>query len=108
MSDLTPVHDSDFQDKVLSAGKPVLVDFWAPWCQPCRIVQPIVAEIASERDDIEVYSLNIDDNPQVAGSLNIMSIPTLVLFRDGQEAMRNVGSQPKRSIASQIDAVLGA
>ena len=81
---LNEVTDNNFQAEVLEADKPVLVDFWAPWCGPCRIVAPHLEELAGERDDLRVVKLNVDDNPQTAAQYNVMSIPTLLLFKNGQ------------------------
>ena len=83
---INEVTDSNFQAEVLEADKPVLVDFWAPWCGPCRIVAPHLEELASERDDIRIVKLNTDENPQVSAQYNVMSIPTLLLFKHGQRA----------------------
>ena len=77
---LDEVTDNNFQAEVLEADKPVLVDFWAPWCGPCRIIAPHLEELQSERDDLRVVKLNVDDNPQTAAQYNVMSIPMLLLF----------------------------
>ena len=85
---LPDVTDANFQNEVLDSGEPVLVDFWAPWCGPCRVVHPILEEMSGERDDVRIVSLNIDDNQNTAAQFDVLSIPTLILFKDGAEAKR--------------------
>jgi thioredoxin 1 len=103
---LSDVTDATFQADVLDADGPVLVDFWAPWCGPCRVVHPILEEIAAERDELTVLSLNVDDNQQTAGRYEVLSIPTLILFRDGAEAKRVVGALPKRRLEAELEPAL--
>ena len=86
---LDEVTDNNFQAEVLEADKPVLVDFWAPWCGPCRIIAPHLEELQSEREDLRVVKLNVDDNPQTAAQYNVMSIPMLLLFKNGQARTRS-------------------
>lgn len=105
---LPDVTDTNFQSDVLEADGPVLVDFWAPWCGPCRVVHPILEEMAGERDDIRIVSLNVDDNQQTAGSYDVLSIPTLILFKDGSEAKRIVGALPKRRLEAELEPALTA
>jgi thioredoxin 1 len=104
---LSDVTDATFQADVLDADGPVLVDFWAPWCGPCRVVHPILEEIAAERNgDLKVLSLNVDDNQQTAGRYEVLSIPTMILFRDGAEAKRVVGALPKRRLEAELEPAL--
>jgi thioredoxin 1 len=100
---LPDVTDASFQADVLEADGPVLVDFWAPWCGPCRVVHQILEEIAAERDELTVLSLNVDDNQQTAGRYEVLSIPTMILFKDGAEAKRVVGALPKRRLEAELE-----
>jgi thioredoxin 1 len=103
---LPDVTDANFQADVLESDTPTLVDFWAPWCGPCRVVHPILEEIAAEREDLRIVSLNVDDNQQTAGRYEVLSIPTLILFKDGAEAKRVVGAMPKRRLESELEPAL--
>jgi thioredoxin 1 len=100
-----PIHvtDADFEVSVLKSETPVIVDFWAPWCGPCRVVGPVVEEIAKEQPDLKVLKLNIDDNQQTAAQLQVLSIPTLILFKNGAEAKRVVGAYPKRKLEADLE-----
>ena len=101
------VTDGNFQDVIMSADKPALVDFWAVWCGPCRAVAPIVEEIADEYDGRAVIGkLDVDQNKQIATQLGIQAIPTLLLIKDGQIADRIVGMVDKKSLAAKLDALL--
>ena len=102
MAGITEVTDTNFQAEVLESGQPVLVDFWAPWCGPCRVVAPVLEEIAGERDDLRIVKLNTDENPQTAGSYGIMSIPTMILFKHGQPVKQIVGAKPKRALEAEL------
>jgi thioredoxin 1 len=102
-----PVTDEQWKQEVLEADKPVLVDFWAEWCGPCRMVSPIVDEIGNEqRDALKVLKLNVDENPQTARQYGIMSIPTLMVFKDGEPVKRIVGARGKEQLLSDISEVL--
>ena len=100
---INEVTDANFQSEVLEAEKPVLVDFWAPWCGPCRIVAPHLEELAGEREDLTVVKLNVDDNPQTAAKYSVMSIPTLILFKHGQVAHQIIGALPKSRLVQEIE-----
>ncbi|UCH85664.1 MAG: thioredoxin [Candidatus Latescibacterota bacterium] len=107
MSKKLEFNDANFESEVINSDKPVLVDFWAPWCGPCRIVDPIVEEIANDYEGkLKVGKMNTDDNRETASKLGIMSIPTLLIFKGGKEQERIVGAQPKPSITEKIDSVL--
>ena len=103
---LPDVTDATFQAEVLESEKPVLVDFWAPWCGPCRVVHPILEEMAAERDDVRIVSLNVDDNQQSAARYEVLSIPTMILFRNGAETKRVVGALPKKRLEAELDPAL--
>ena len=97
------VSDQDFEGKVLHSERPVLVDFWAEWCVPCHMVSPVVEEIAREHTgDLKALKLNVDDNPETARKYGVMSIPTLILFRDGDVRARVVGARGKDAILREI------
>ena len=98
----TVVTDSTFEQEVLKSGTPVLVDFWATWCGPCRMVAPVLEEIASEKDNVRVAKLDVDANPITAGRFGVRAIPTMILFKDGKEAQRLVGYMTKDRLLQQI------
>ncbi len=106
MANLPQVTDNNFQAEVLEAGEPVLVDFWAPWCGPCRVVHPILEEMAQERDDIKIVSLNIDENQDTASQYQVMSIPTMIVFKAGQPAKTIVGAMPKKRLEQELEPAL--
>ena len=107
MSAATPVSDSTFQEEVLNSQMPVLVDFWAPWCGPCRMVAPVVEEIADQyKDQVKVVKVNTDENPNVASQYGIRSIPTLMIFKGGQRVDMVVGAVPKTTLANTLEKYL--
>jgi thioredoxin 1 len=103
---LHDVTDATFQSEVLQADGPVLVDFWAPWCGPCRVVHPVLEEIDAERDDLKIVSLNVDENQQTAADYEVLSIPTLILFKGGEVAKKVIGAMPKRRLEAEIEPAL--
>ncbi|MGB2925711.1 MAG: thioredoxin [Limnothrix sp.] len=107
MSKIAAVTDASFPQEVLESDVPVLVDFWAPWCGPCRMVAPVVEEIAGQYEEkIKVFKLNTDENPGVASEYGIRSIPTLMLFKGGKKVDMVVGAVPKTTLADVIDKQL--
>lgn len=108
MSKPAPVDDSTFEQLVLKAKKPVLVDFWAAWCKPCLAVAPILEELANEYDNkISFVKLDVDHSPKTPGSYGIMSIPTLLIFKNGKPVSHIVGLRPKGELKRNLDAALG-
>ena len=103
---INEVTDSNFQAEVIESETPVLVDFWAPWCGPCRVIAPSLEEIASEREDLEIVKLNVDDNQATAARYDVMSIPTLILFKNGEPATRIIGALPKRRLVQELEPAL--
>lgn len=96
------VNNSNFQSEVINSDKPVLLDFWASWCAPCRMLSPVVDEIANERSDIKVGKINVDEGPELAGKFGVMSIPTLVVMKNGKIVDQSVGVRPKAQILSML------
>jgi thioredoxin 1 len=99
------VTDDNFQAEVLEADGPVLVDFTAAWCPPCRVMKPVLAELAEERPDLRIVHIDVDAEQQVAARYDVLSMPTFLLFRAGEPVLRLVGSRPKRRLADELDAV---
>jgi thioredoxin 1 len=107
MAHPTDTTDATFDSDVIQSDLPVLVDFWAPWCGPCRMVAPVVEELSQEYDGkVKFVKLNTDDNPQVAGKFGIRSIPTLLIFKNGELSGQVVGFRPKSELAKHLDAAL--
>ena len=96
------VNKDNFQKEVLESEKTVLVDFWADWCGPCRMLSPLVDQIAEEKTDIKVCKINVDDNYELASQFKVMSIPTLIVFREGKEVNRSLGAVPKNQILTLL------
>lgn len=104
MANVVEITDATFESEVIKADTPVLVDFWAPWCGPCKALGPVLSEIAGEREsEVKVVKINIDDNQEYAFKLGVMSIPTLVVFKDGQPVDKIVGAHPKATIEARIN-----
>ena len=96
------INNQNFKNEVLRSDKPILLDFWASWCGPCRMVLPIVEEIAEERQDIKVGKINVDEQPELASQFGVMSIPTLVVIKDGKIVNRAMGARPKGAILAML------
>ena len=104
MSESLQFSDAGFEEEVLKSDLPVLVDFWAPWCGPCKMISPIVEQIGDDYEGrLKVGKVNVDDNPQVATQLGVRGIPTLILFKEGQAVEQIIGAVPKAQITEKID-----
>lgn len=96
------INKNNFQEEVMNSEKPVLLDFWAPWCGPCRMVSPLLEEIAEERSNIKVGKINVDEQPELASQFGVMSIPTLMVMKDGKVVNQAVGARPKSQILAML------
>ena len=106
MAGVNEVTDTNFQAEVIESDQPVLVDFWAPWCGPCRVVHPVLEEIDGEREDLKIVSINVDENQQTAAQYEVLSIPTMILFKEGAIAKKVVGAMPKRRLEAELEPAL--
>lgn len=102
------VTEATFDTRVLKRGKPVLVEFWATWCGPCRMVAPVLEQIAGERADVEIVKINYDEEPGVGQRYGVMGLPTMLLFRDGEPVRSFVGAKPKARLVAELDEALRA
>ena len=102
------ITSSNFEKEVAGSDKAVLIDFWAPWCMPCRIISPVVEELAAElKDKVKVCKSNVEDSPDLATELSVLNIPTLILFKGGNEVLRIIGVNSKEDIRAKIEKALG-
>ncbi len=107
MGSIETLTDSTFDEEIAGSGEPVLVDFWAEWCGPCKMIAPMLEEIAGEHaGKLRIAKLNVDDNPAAARRFDVMSIPTLIVFKDGQPAKRLVGAKPKGALLEELSEFL--
>ena len=107
MAGVSEVTDTNFQAEVIESDQPVLVDFWAPWCGPCRVIAPSLEEIADEQaDSLRIVKLNVDENQRTAAEYGVMSIPTLIVFKNGQAAKTIVGALPKKRLVQELEPAL--
>lgn len=106
MPQISTVNDDVFTAEVLESEQPVLVDFTASWCPPCRVMKPVLAELAAERDDLRVVQLDVDADQRTAAEYGVLAMPTFILFRDGREVQRLVGARPRRRLEAELAEVL--
>jgi thioredoxin 1 len=104
--EIIDVTDANFDAEVLESETPIVVDFWAPWCGPCRVVSPILEQINAERDDLRVVKLNVDENQGTAVRFEILSIPTMILFKNGQVAKKVIGALPRTRLEAELEPAL--
>jgi thioredoxin 1 len=103
MADMQPVNEADFQTEVLDAAQPVLVDFWATWCQPCKMLDPLVKQLANDwQGKVKVVKLNADENPEITAKYGVMGLPTLLLFKNGEPVERLIGYQNKEKLVNKL------
>ena len=101
------IHQNEFEEKVLKADKPVLVDFYADWCGPCKMMIPVLDQLSGEKaDQIEIYKINVDENPDVAKQYRVMSIPNMILFKDGEATLNIVGAMSKNDLWKKVEGAL--
>ena len=104
---MTELNRDNFEKEIAKSNKPVLVDFWAPWCMPCKIIAPAIEKLAEElKDKVKVMKSNVDDNPDMATDLSVLNIPTLILFKDGSEVSRIIGVNSKEAIEAKISGFI--
>jgi thioredoxin 1 len=97
------INDQEFEQEVLSSDKPVIVDFWAEWCGPCRTLGPVIQEVSSEKENVKIVKINIDNNPETPQKYGVRGIPTLIMFKEGKVADTKVGALPKSALIEWID-----
>ena len=107
MSEIQHATDADFAEKVLNSDKPVLVDFWAEWCGPCRMIAPVLEEIAATQDNLQIVKLNVDENPATAAQYRITSIPALNVYSGGEVVKQIIGAKPKARLLSDLEEYVG-